>query len=70
MKRTAKCEFYGKKCDNTIYNWNFNYEGLPKYEHNIDETNWRDSEDSILGDEIRTGNRDRFAIYGENSVML
>ena len=49
MKRTAKCEFYCKKCDNTIFDWSLQYEGREnEYEYDIDETNWRDAEDGTL----------------------
>ena len=35
MKRTAKCEFYCKKCDNTIFDWGLMNEDPPK-EHKSD----------------------------------
>lgn len=48
MKRLAKCEFYCEECDNTIFDWSLKYDREPKYEYDIDETNWRDAEDGTL----------------------
>ena len=38
MKRTAKCEFYCKACDNTIFDFSLQYEdgGSKKKEHKSD----------------------------------
>ena len=42
MKRTAKCEFYCKACDNTIFDWSLKYakeegeENKPHKEHHSD----------------------------------
>ena len=37
MKRTAKCEFYCKACDNTIFDWSLKYDGSErKREHRSD----------------------------------
>ncbi|MFQ7739916.1 MAG: hypothetical protein ACLRJC_20090 [Emergencia timonensis] len=37
MKRTAKCEFYCKSCDRTIFDWSLQYDGSErKKEHRSD----------------------------------
>ena len=35
MKRTAKCEFYCKSCDRTIFDWSLQYDGSER-KRNID----------------------------------
>lgn len=33
MKRTARCEFYCKNCDNTIFDWSLKYSKEDEYEN-------------------------------------
>lgn len=37
MKRIAKCEFYCKKCDNTIFDFSLQYDGSSKSKNHFSD---------------------------------
>ena len=47
MERVARCEFYCKDCDNTMFDWGLDYKDK-EYEYEVDETNWREVEDGDI----------------------
>lgn len=58
MERTAKCEFYCRDCDNTIFDFSLQYEGESKQKRHMS--------DFELADFCRGGDltEDQFFLFG------